>query len=150
MFKLLLLIFALAFSAARAQTPIPLTTPLTFYFVPKRIVVRSHASELTLGAVIATVAGAELTASLKNGKKHFTYSSAFKKYMRLQGYKRSDFKPLEKYLASQLKSAKKNPQPFIALLNTYLLSGAAPSYTITLTAPISITTTAPETTQSSS
>lgn len=106
-----------------------------FSIIPRVIRVGGSTTEIRLAAVLAAgfnATGAEIEAAYKNGKTTYTYSSAIKKFMKAQGLSSSAFKPLEAYLAKQIKSAKADPAPFVSMLDGYLKMGLAPSYTVSI------------------
>lgn len=121
-------------TCVKAKTPPPPPT-YSFSLVPKLIKVRNGYTDIVLSLLLSPtfkLPGVELKASFIHGKMHFTYSRPFKKFIKSINLTKADFKPFKTYLKSQIKAAQKDPDPLITALNTYLQTGATPSFTIDL------------------
>lgn len=108
----------------------------SFSCMPRVIKVGGSSTQITLAAILTAPQshpGAEVVATYKNGRTTFAYSSPMKKFMKQQGLKTSDFKPLESYLQKEITNAKKNPSYYVSLLDAYLKLGSTQPYQVDVT-----------------
>ena len=111
-----------------------------FTLVPNTLIVQNGHTEVVLSLVLlpeSKYPGVALKAASKGAKTHITYSKPLVKFIKSLNLTRKDFKPFVVYLTAQVKSAKANPAPFIILLDEYLKTGAAPTFTIDLNPSLS-------------
>jgi hypothetical protein len=119
--------------AATPTTTTSTTTPeicFTFLLVPK---VLKTTGEIELAALLSpayNLPKAYLIAKLDHGRTHFTFSKCLKKFIHRLKLKKAQFKLLKAYLRKQVRAAKKNPEPFVAVLNNYLMSGGILPFTV--------------------
>jgi hypothetical protein len=109
---------------------------ISFLLIPKVVKIKkSVGKKITLAALLAPsfqLPKAALIATLKHGKKKLRYSPDLKRFIKKMNLTMAMFKPLETYLSSQIKMAKKNPEPFVALADSYLKTGQATEFTLNL------------------
>ncbi|MCE5295225.1 MAG: hypothetical protein LLF94_11535 [Chlamydiales bacterium] len=119
--------------AATTPTTTSTTTPqncFTFLLVPK---VLKTTGEIELAALLSPaykLPRAYLIAKRHHGSTHFTYSKCLKKFIKRLKLKKAQFKLLKTYLRKQLCAAKKDPEPFVAVLNNFLMSGGILPFTV--------------------
>lgn len=109
-------------------------TSLGFNLIPKKIKSKNGHNSVQLAAVLSPefkLPTAELIATVKHHKTEFTYSHELKKFMKEMGIEKKEMKPLEQYLAVQVKKATKSVAVPIAMLNGYLENGITPNFSVT-------------------
>jgi hypothetical protein len=115
-----------------------LPMPLSFNIVPRKISNKGGRVKVQLAAIVQPLLGlnqGEIVASIKKGKKKFTYSKALKTFISNNSLTKANFRPLETYLVAQIKMARGNLSQTIGSLKTFLDNGLAPSFTVTFAPP---------------
>jgi len=107
--------------------------PLSFNILPQQVSIKNGHKKLKLAAILQPqfkINGAQIIASLKDRKQKIHYSPELKKFIKKNNIEPTFFDPLVTYLSDQLTQAKKNPDIFLAILQTYLLNGQSPNFTV--------------------
>src|SRR5262245_52493491 len=106
---------------------------LSFFLMPKKIKAKDGRANIKLAAILSCpyfVPDAEILASIKNNKQKIVITSKLKEVLKKMEWKVKDLEPLVSYIKSQLKEGSKHPELFVGILNTYLVNGAVPNFTV--------------------
>lgn len=110
---------------------------LSFALMPRMLKVKKGRAEIILAAIPSSpvlLPDAELLASIKNRKTKFVYNKKLKKLLKELNWTAKEMKPLEAYMAKQLKQGAKNPETMLTLIQEQLQNTPSPTFSVEITA----------------
>ena len=107
---------------------------LSFNVLPRKVSQKGKKTKVQLAAVLQPqfgLNGAEIVAIIKGRKQRFRYSRQLERFIRDLKPNKENFRPLEKYLAKQIRKGEKNIALPLTQINENIVNGTAESFTVT-------------------